>query len=346
MSARSLLLLTAISLPLCSSPVNPEPATEGLRNAVVFGDYTPLSSNTRIMRRLLSPLNAMRVRQQLAHNGQAMRERSIDLAQEKFAVYIPTGTPVPNGYALLVFVPPWKEARVPEQWIPVLDRHHMIYISAANSGNEANVLDRREPLSVLAEYNITMRHKVDPQRIYIGGFSGGARIALRLALAYPDVFRGALLDAGSDPIGTAQIPLPPADLFHRFQDSTRLVYLTGADDTLRLDQERRSQQSMHDWCVVNVDALTAPSTGHELADPMTLDRALRALEELTQPNTTRLADCRTGIDQELNVQLRKVRLLLEAGKTDDARKLLDHIDVHYGGLAAPRSTELAQRLEP
>jgi hypothetical protein len=53
-------------------------------------------------------------------------------------------------YSLLVFVPPWDAATVPPQWISTLDGHEMIFVSAANSGNDANVLDRREPLALLA----------------------------------------------------------------------------------------------------------------------------------------------------------------------------------------------------
>jgi len=74
-------------------------------------------------------------------------------------------------------------------------------------------------MALLAAYNTMKQYPVDPQQVYIGGFSGGARVALRLALGYPDVFHGALLNAGSDPAGTLDVPLPPADLFRRFQES-------------------------------------------------------------------------------------------------------------------------------
>ena len=67
------------------------------------------------------------------------------------------------------------------------------------------------------------RYPIDPKRVYVGGLSGGSRAAEMTALAYPDVFRGALLNAGSDPIGgEAGIYLPPAELFRRFQE-TKLV---------------------------------------------------------------------------------------------------------------------------
>jgi pimeloyl-ACP methyl ester carboxylesterase len=100
----------------------------------------------------------------------------------------------------------------------------MIFVTAAQSDNEADVLNRPEPLALLAAHNIMQRYPVDPQQVYVGGFSGGARMALRLARAFPDLFHGALLNASSDPIGNAQIPLPPQELLFQFQESTRIVY--------------------------------------------------------------------------------------------------------------------------
>jgi hypothetical protein len=64
-------------------------------------------------------------------------------------------------------------------------------------------------------------------------------MALRSARGYPDVFHGALLNAGSDPIGNAQSPLPPQELLRQFQESTRVVYVTGAHDNFNLAAVRR-----------------------------------------------------------------------------------------------------------
>src|SRR5207302_469453 len=104
-------------------------------------------------------------------------------------------------------------------------------------------LARREPLALLAAHNLMRRYPVDPERVYVGGFSGGARVAMRLALGYPDLFRGAILNAGSDPIGGAEIPLPPRELFMRFQSSTRIVYVTGERDDPHVSDDSVSMQS-------------------------------------------------------------------------------------------------------
>jgi dienelactone hydrolase len=311
---------------------------------VVFTHDAPLARSAELVRRLLSPLEALRVNATALHPGHAMREQPLDPAHESFAVYVPARAP-PRGYALLVFVPPWPEAGVPRTWIPTLDHHGTIFVSAANSGNEANVIDRRIPLALLAAQNIMQRYPIDPQRVYIGGFSGGSRVAERIALAYPDLFRGGLLLAGSDPLGSAQLVLPSAARFRQFQENTRLVYLTGQHDAFHLDLDTRSRQSLRKWCVFHVDSVPAPGTGHELAGPAPLHRALDALDKPAPPDTDKLAACRTRTDNQLIARLQQVERLLTHGELDDARRQLEQVDARYGGLAAPRSVELAARVE-
>ena len=341
----SSLLLAAASLPPPAAAGDaPAPAT-GLQDGLVFGDYTPLSGGNELMRRVLSPLNALKVQRQLAALGQAVREQSIDLAHESFVAYVPAGAPPPRGYALLVFVPPWQEAAVPQGWAPVLDRHGMILVGAAKSGNEEDVIDRRMPLALLAAQNMLRRYPVDPQRLYVGGFSGGSRVALHLALDYPDLFRGALLNAGSDAIGDAQIALPPRELFARFQESMRLVYLSGERDQARLAEDIASQQSLRQWCVADLDTEPMPRAGHEPAGAAALNRALDALDLHSAPDPAKLAACRARIGQDVDAQLQQVQDRLAKDQPDQAQDLLYRIDAHYGGLAAPRSVELARKIE-
>jgi hypothetical protein len=302
-------------LPLLAAASDAHAPDTGLQRVVVFTDYSPDSRNTELLRRLASPLTALRAQLQLVRSGTAIREQSIDLAQEKFTVYVPSESP-PGGYGLLVFVPPWKDAIVPRGWIAALDRHGLIFVSAARSGNEANSLARREPLALLAAHNIMQRYPVDPQRVYIGGFSGDA-----------------------------QAPLPPAELFRQFQDSTRLVYLTGNDDLANIDHDAASVQSMRQWCQFNLDTQSIAWAGHDVADSRALQRALDALTTNAPQDPVPLAACRSRIDTLLAAKLQQVQELVTGGKLHEARALLNTIDTRFGGLAAPRSLELAQQID-
>jgi predicted esterase len=322
-----------------ASAQEPQPAS-GLQSDVVFSEYSPLAANSELVRRLLSPLAAAEVQVTLARSGQRLIEQSIDLAAEKFVVYVPARAAA-HGYGLLVFLPPWQEARLPPGWAAVLGQYGMIFVSAARSGNDENVLARREPLALLAAVNIMRRYPVDAQRVYVGGFSGGARIALRLALAYPDLFRGALLNAGSDPLGEPGAPpLPPRQLLLQFQQGSRIVYVTGERDIAHLDMDAHSLQSLRRWCVYSVDSATMPGAAHQVATPAALAAALHALLAPAAVDPAKLSACRSQLEAKLSSQLEQVQSLAAARERAAARKLLSEVDLRYGGLAAPRSVAL------
>jgi len=335
-----LLALGVSFMTLCGFAHDAHAGTDGVQRDVVFTDYSPLSSNSELLRRLLSPLAAAQVQQILARSGKVLSEQSINLTEEKFVVYVPLHEP-PHGYALLVFVPPWQDARLPQGWASVLDHYGVIFVSAARSGNDESDLGRREPLALIAAQNIIRRYAVDTDHVYVAGFSGGSRVAMRLALGYPDVFRGALLNAGSDPIGDVEgPPPPPKELFLQFQNSTRLIYVTGEYDSSHLSMAVDSMRSMQEWCVFDVYAQVTLRAWHEVADFRALSRALDALLNPVPPDPNKLAACRSVVEGELTANLQQVESLIASGKRDDAQKLLIKIDRRFGGLAAPRSIDL------
>jgi pimeloyl-ACP methyl ester carboxylesterase len=334
---------SALAVLACAAAAAAAPDT-GLMTGVEFTDYSPLSASAEITRRLLSPLAAAQVARVLERSGERLVAQSIDLAAEKFLLYVPPHAP-PGGYGLLVFIPPWDEAQLPRGWAPVLDRYGVIFVSAARSGNATDTLGRREPLALLAAYNLMHRFAVDAQRVYVGGFSGGARIALRLAFAYPDLFHGALLNAGSDRLDAGPPSAPPRELLLRFQESMRLVYVTGEHDALHLSMDAASLESLQDWCVFDAVADTTPGAGHEPASPVALSRALARIATHAAPDPARLAACRKTLDGRVEAQLARVQSLAAAGRRTEALRLLEEVDRRFGGLAAPRSLALAAALE-
>ena len=305
-------------------------AGETLRD-VTFDAAGESSSNAELMRRLVSPQTAQRFRQSLKSAGKALAAQPLTPSSEHFLVYVPAHTPE-RGYGLLVFVPPWQDARLPAGWSPVLDRYGIIFVTAARSGNDESVMSRREPLALLAADNIGRQYHIDPDRTYVSGFSGGSRVALRLALGYPDLFRGAILNAASNPIGTAEIPLPPMALFERFQHTSRLVYLTGERDVNHQMEVMSSVSSLHHWCVFNLDDFTQPGVGHDVASAAALSRALGALYQPSNPTTARLARCQSRLTADLDTNRQRLQRLRTNGERAAAAKLAASLDERYGGL--------------
>ena len=304
-----------------------------LESGVVFARYTPLASNAEIARRTLPPLTYRRVQQTLAATGQKLADQAIDLAKERFDIYVPAAAAPAAGYGLVVFVAPWDDATQPRMWRTPLDRHGLVFVAARDSGNERSVLDRRLPLALLAYANARARFPIDPSRVYVWGFSGGSRVAELAALAYPDVFRGALLEAGADPIDTGEgIYKPSAALFHQFQ-RTRIVVVTGDDDVDIQRQDDRTLRSLRDACVLDVTTSDFHG-GHEALDAGALGRALDLLEAPHPPDPATLARCNERVDRDLAERV-------AAAKT---RADLLAIERAYGGLAAPQLLELDGKL--
>lgn len=314
-------------------------AQDTIQRDVVFSEVAPLASNAELARRMLTPLTSVRLAQALAKSGERLRDQPVTVADEKFVLAVPPTEPA-GGYGLFVFVPPWKTAAIPKGWQAVLERAGVIYVSAGNSGNDASVASRRMPLALIAAANVMKRYHVDPAHVFVGGMSGGSRVALRLALAYPDVFQGALLNSGSDPIGDLLSPLPPRDLFAQFQERTRLVYVTGESDTANINTDMHSVSVVRRWCVLNVERRTMKGLGHETADPASLEWALEKLLAAPQPPGATLAACRAEQEQDMAARFAK----LDALTGEPARALLDEIDRHFGGLAASRSVETEAKL--
>jgi dienelactone hydrolase len=316
----------------------------GLRSDVTFIASSPLAGNAEMVRRLFSPLTAQHIVQSLAQSGKTLSGQPLDPSRETFTLYVPAQKPV-KGYALIVFVPPWNEAKLPSGWATVLDQTGAIFVTAAHSGNDANVIARRVPLALLAAQNAMQRYIIDPEHVFVAGFSGGARVALRLALGYPDLFRGALLQAGSDLIGTADMPLPPRDLFVRFQEGSYIVYMTGEDDSAALNADTASKASLHKLCVFGVQSRNIPAVAHSIADGAAFARGLNALLNPPAADTGTTASCQTALTADVDAGLAEIETQLKDGRRDEAKKSLKALDAHYGGLAAPQSLGLLNELQ-
>ncbi len=337
----------AIVSPTAASAADSVPSA-GVRSEIVFDRYSPLAASNEIVRRTLSPVAADRVLGYLHDKSQQLPEQSIDLANERFEIYIPQGDPPAEGYGLLVFIPPWDLPKAPSQWLQALDRRHLIYVSAERTGNDFNMLWRRLPLALHAYENIATRYRLNPERIFVSGFSGGSRTAMRAVLSYPDVFRGAILNSGSDPFGDAGIAVPPADLFALFQQRSRVVLVSGTEDLIIDARDASMLDSADRLCVGGVSTQPMHDVSHALMRGIMLEHAIDDIERARDGKSARNADtlshCRAGIAAEIAQGLQQVRTLIAQGNRTAAGQVLSRLDERFGGLAAPDSVELARQI--
>ena len=122
----------------------------------------------------------------------------LDNTQESFYIYLPKGFNPQETYGVMVFIIGQREAYESEAaWLPVFDERKLIYIAPQRVGNK-QIVGRRVSMALAAANLIKKYYKIDPKRVYIGGHSGGARMAGVAALNYPDLFRGTIQGCGAD----------------------------------------------------------------------------------------------------------------------------------------------------
>ncbi|MET0814116.1 MAG: PHB depolymerase family esterase, partial [Pseudoxanthomonas sp.] len=302
---------------------------------------SPLASSDELARRTQTPITYDRLRRYVAQTRLPLIEQTVDPSSEHFEVYVPRRRP-PSGYGLMVWIPPQEEGQpAPRAWRPELDRRGIIYVAARKSGNTQNLLERRLPLVLHAAHNVMRRYQVDPARVYVGGFSGGGRSALRLAVAYPDLFRGALLNAGSDVIGQG-LTLPSAELVDLFRSRSRLVYVTGALDLPNRRMESHSMASAEGLCAANLGKVSLPhGVGHAPPDARAFAKAMELIES---PPQEAAPDCVLALAGRIAGELDEIQRLIARNDLHHAGERLAQADQRWGGLAAPRSVQLAHQL--
>lgn len=311
-----------------------------------FDRYSPLAAADEFSRRVFSPTTYDRLLRYEQHIGQRPMEQTVDLSRERYDVWVPETRPE-RGYGLLVFVSPMPRWELTRDWKKELDRAGIIYAAARNSGNTENVYERRIPLALHAFENIRARYPVDAERVYISGFSGGSRTAVRIAAAYADVFHGALLVGGAKVIGEEDFAPPPAELMDLLQRRMRLVYSTGGNDTPNRVLDARGRQEMKKRCVAGVFDISQRRLDHWVPLARTLRKAIERLDTpLAAADLAAQAQCVTALMAQVEADLAAAEQAYAAGDAKRAGELLGAADIAWGGLATERLVKLARLLAP
>lgn len=312
-------------------------------SVVPLRELSPLAARDQIAHRLLSPLARREYERIVASGHLRIRDQDIAAGQEHYDLYAPDAAG-DSALGLVVFVSPSDDFRLPPGWGKVLDRERLVLVSARNSGNSRSMLGRRVPLALHGYGYAVGRYRIDPERVYIAGFSGGGRTAQLIAFAYPDVFRGVLMFAGSDPFGEGAVPPPPRELMGLLQDRLRIVQSTGLADKVNIAIDGRMRRSMDRMCIRNVAHVDQPRLGHGLPGAVGFSRALAALLDPVEAGGDNEA-CNARLQARIDAALAQVDDLIAGGRPVEARTQLQQVDAEYGWLAAPQSVELMERID-
>lgn len=220
-----------------------------------------------------SPLSPMKKQVRRDPWNGRMKPPEYSLSQHPFRIYVPEGYVGDGTYGVLVWVSPANEAAVPYQ--EILKRNRLIGICPQNAGNPVSFWTRAG-LALDAAHNITKNYVVDPNRVYVSGFSGGGRMASRLGIMYADVFRGAFpidgvdwwedLPADEQPGKWYQgrFAKPSSKLWKRAKKESRYVLMTGERDGNRGGTRAAYKHGYKKARFKNVVYVEIPDKGHQM----------------------------------------------------------------------------------
>ncbi len=183
---------------------------------------------------------------------------------------------VPESYdpgkpaGLMVYSSPTPSGGMRPDWRPVIGEENVIWISANSAGNRKPTI-RRILLAALAPHVAADKYEIDPDRVYLSGFSGGGKAAGIASIHLADIFKGAIFICGAElweDIDPGQFAEAAAN---------RYVFLTGSRDfnrTLTKEIHREFER----MGVVNSRLMVIRGMAHVRPDPEHFREALLYLD--------------------------------------------------------------------
>jgi len=188
-----------------------------------------------------------------------------------FRVRVPPGA---GPHGVLVFVHPANNAQPMAGWPEILDRRDLVYIAADGFGNDKPG-NQRALVALLALTHLSRTQKIDGARRYIGGMSGGGRVASQALARFPGFFSGALCIVGADWVTPDSALVPELA-------TKRVVFMTGDGDFNRREI-RRVYSRFLDVGVSQSHLLDLEDFEHQYPDADKLDEALGLLDRRATP---------------------------------------------------------------
>jgi len=135
------------------------------------------------------------------------------LADHKFQLMVPKDYDGTEAYGLLVFIHPNNDVSLDRFFgrtiKDVLAKHNLIWVSFSDAGNPV-ISTTRLGLALDATHNVQQRYRIDNDRVYVSGMSGGGRMTCMAGIYYPEVFTGAIPIVGTLYFRDVAVPDDPA----------------------------------------------------------------------------------------------------------------------------------------
>lgn len=213
--------------------------------------------------------------------------QNLDVSKDAFQIVLPASYQPDGSWGLFVWISASDNTRLPAEWLAVLEKHKLVTVSALKAGNQRNILDRIQ-LGVTAAIVIPQQLPLDPSRVWVSGFSGGARVASMLGVAYGDLFRGTIpfmgvnfyTDLPTQPGGKKSPPqfIPNREVLEIAKREGSFVLVTSDSDFNREETQIVFQKGFQAERFQNVSILQASGIGHQLPAADWLEKALVSVD--------------------------------------------------------------------
>jgi pimeloyl-ACP methyl ester carboxylesterase len=332
-----------------AEPASPAPPTGTLKDYAI-SERSPLSTLEESFRRTPRQFTGQKTQTLEEMTGPERERLDYDIAKESVDMVVPPAARDGKPYGVLV----WQGVgTLSEKWLGAIAKRRLIYVTPNNCDGRSPWI--RRGLAIDAVEDLKKHYKVDPQRVYLSGFSAGAHLSAALIAQFPDVFHGDVCLMGghyyrpnylTPAKGTRfkDVKLEPTILgpswfgdIDQLKKELRLVSVFGAEDDIvpagqgRIDHEcLRLDGFQHTYIELAGQPHRAPSLA-------TFERALAALDAKPSPAPTTApikGDARPHADQ-----LAQAKRLLNT-----AKMVYDAVSrIPPGSKSAARLTDMAKQ---
>ena len=190
--------------------------------------------------------------------------------EQTYELYVPKDYDESKAYPVLIYISPGSRGDSFPKFSKVCRDQKMIFISPRQVGNNV-AMQRRVRITMDALDNVRRKYKVDADRTYISGFSGGGRVACAIAFATPEYFGGVM------PFCAGGQLRQEVWLQHRVIDRLRVALVTGETDFNRGEVERLTT-TMLSGQGVTVKTWVVPNLGHGVPGSDAITKAVEWME--------------------------------------------------------------------
>lgn len=262
----------ALTLPVLVFAQPSEPRVRpGDRSPLTFKETTPMASPEQIKLRLRA----------------SETPGALNVAGESYEVIVPRSYKKEVPHGLFIWISPNDKCALPADWEDVLASRKLIFVGALRSGNSREVFSRMQ-LAITANDQMRQAYNIDPARVYVSGHSGGSRVASMLAVAYADMFTGAVCfmgvnfffpTQGKDGTFYEARYIPHPELATLAQNESRIVLVTGDKDFNQDNTKAIYEQGFQGNGFKHVKLFDIPGQGHGAPAREWLEKALAFLDE-------------------------------------------------------------------